>query len=71
MLTDPNPCEIAAMNTAGERAGEYLESLGKSDLAAMSDEEWRTLIAVTCGGYVESLLQQRADAIAGAERIAA
>jgi hypothetical protein len=54
-MIDPNEHELAAMEHAGEMAGEYLDSLGKSDLAAMTADEWRTLIEVICGGYVDRL----------------
>lgn len=54
-MIDPTKHEIEAMEHAGDMAGEYLDSLGKTDLAKMSQDEWRTLIEVVCGGYVEKL----------------
>ena len=45
--------------TTNERAameqGEYLDSLGKSDLAQFSLEEWQTLIEVIVTGYCDHL----------------
>lgn len=60
-MIDPTENETAALEAAGERAGEYLESLGKSDLAAMSGEEWRTLIEVIVTGFTDRL-RELADA---------
>jgi hypothetical protein len=54
-MIDPLPSEIEAMSYAGEQAGEYLESLGKTDLSKMSVEEWSTLINVVCSSYVDRL----------------
>lgn len=60
-MTDPNAAEIAAMQHAGAMGGEYLESLGRTDLATLTPEEWHTFIAAVCGGYVDSLLRQHAE----------
>jgi hypothetical protein len=54
-MIDPTPNEQAAMAAGGEAAGAYLESLGQSDLARLSVEEWRTLIEVIVTGYCEAL----------------
>ncbi len=54
-MIDPTPNERAAMRHGGEMAGEYLESLGKSDLALFSIEEWQTLIEVIVTGYCDHL----------------
>jgi hypothetical protein len=35
--------------------GEYLESIGKTDLAQLSLEEWHTLIEVIVTGYCDHL----------------
>src|SRR4051812_15700446 len=53
IMIDPTPLERSAMDYAGEQAGEYIEALGKSDMAAMSAEEWGTLINVVCSAYFE------------------
>lgn len=57
-MTDPTPYEQAAMEHAGGMAGEYLESLGKTDLAKLTPEEWATFINVTCTGYIDSIQEQ-------------
>lgn len=54
-MIDPTPNEQTAMAAGGEAAGAYLESLGQSDLARLSVEEWRTLIEVIVTGYCEAL----------------
>ena len=54
-MIDPTPNEAAAMEAGGMAAGEYLESLGKSDLAALSIAEWRTLLEAVVTGYCDAL----------------
>ena len=39
----------------GDAAGEYLESLAKSDLATLSPAEWRQLIEIVVTGYCDTL----------------
>jgi Family of unknown function (DUF6511) len=47
--------EVAAMRAASPTAGEYVESLGKTDLAAFSEDEWLTLIEVIVTAYSDAL----------------
>ena len=54
-MIDPTPNEIAAMQAGGQLAGEYLESIGKSDLVTLTTEEWSTLIEVVVTGYCDTL----------------
>lgn len=54
-MIDPTQHELEAMEHAGAMGGEYLEQLGKTDLAALSFEEWSTFIDAVCTGYVEKL----------------
>lgn len=54
-MIDPTPNERAAMEAGGIAAGEYLESLARTDLASLSVEEWRTLIEVIVTGYCDAL----------------
>jgi len=37
-----DPYEIDAVKAAGETAGEYLDGIDKTDLAELSEDEWRT-----------------------------
>ena len=54
-MIDPTPNERAAMAHGGVMAGEYLDSLGRTDLAQLSTEEWHTLIEVIVAGYCDHL----------------
>ncbi|HMQ92667.1 MAG TPA: DUF6511 domain-containing protein [Amaricoccus sp.] len=58
-MIDPTPNEQAAMAAGGDAAGEYLESLARSDLATLSPAEWRQLIVVT--GYCDTLRELAAQ----------
>jgi hypothetical protein len=66
-LTDPNEFERAAMEAASDRAGEFIDSLGRPDMSTWSPNQWRQFIEAICGGYVESLLVQQAR-LAGSVR---
>jgi len=59
-MIDANEHEIAAMMHASDRAGEFIESLGKTDMAAWSREQWGQFIEVICTGYVDKLVDLRA-----------
>ena len=61
-MIDPSPEEIAAIEAASPIAGEYLESIGKSDLAKMDESEWLTFLEVVITAYQDSILQGRANA---------
>ena len=54
-MIDPTPNERAAMAHGGAMGGEYLDSLGKTDLTQLSLEEWQTLIDVIVTGYCDHL----------------
>ena len=54
-MIDPTPNEQAAMAAGGDAAGAYLESLGRSDLATLSQPEWRQLIEIVVTGYCDTL----------------
>lgn len=70
-VTDPNAIELAAMAHASDRAGEYIESLRKTDMAKWTPDEWASFIEVICGGYVDSLCQQQAAAMEALSRVQA
>ena len=53
-MIDPTPNEQAAMAAGGDAAGAYLESLGRSDLATLSQPEWRQLIEIVVTGYCDT-----------------
>lgn len=54
-MIDPSDAEKDALALAGERGGEYLDALQKTDLATMTEQEWLTFVGCVCGGYVEGL----------------
>jgi len=45
-MFDPTPYERAALLIASDAAGEFLEATGKTDLATLSPEEWRSFLEV-------------------------
>ena len=51
LMIDPTTRELAAMRAAGPKAGEYIESLGKTDMALFTVEEFTTLIQVIVSAY--------------------
>lgn len=54
-MIDPTEQESAAMRAASPLAGEYIDSLDKTDLVQFTEEEWMTLIEVVVTAYVEAL----------------
>lgn len=58
-MVDPNDQEMAAMRRAGQIAGEYIEAVGRSDMATWSEEDWKGFIEAICGAYVDCLVEQQ------------
>ncbi len=56
-MVDPTERELAAMRAAAPAAGEFIESLGKTDLTLFTVEEFLTLIQVIVGGYLTAKRQ--------------
>lgn len=54
-MIDPTPNEAAAMIAGGRMGGEYLESIGKSDLATLTETEWDVFIEAVVTGYCDHL----------------
>jgi hypothetical protein len=54
-MIDPTRHERAAMDRAVEMAGEYVESLGRTDLMTWSPEEFATLIEVIVTAFTDRL----------------
>ena len=54
-MVDPTPHERAAMDHAVAMAGEYVESLGRTDLMAWSSEEFAALIEVIVTAFTDRL----------------
>lgn len=55
MMVDPTENEIAAIVAAAPVLGEYVESIGKTDLAAMTEDEYMTAIEVVVTAYQDKL----------------
>jgi hypothetical protein len=58
-MVDPNDQEVAAMRAAGDIAGQYIEAVGRADMATWSEADWRGFIEAICGAYVDSLVEQQ------------
>ncbi len=57
-MVDPDEHETAAIAAASPMAGEYLESIGKTDLAVLTEVEWLTLLDVIVTAYQDELARQ-------------
>lgn len=57
-MIDPTPHEIAAIEAASDPAGQYIESLGRSDMATWSRDEWLGFIEVVVTGYSDALRER-------------
>jgi hypothetical protein len=51
IVIDPTKPELDALMQAGYAAGEYLESIRKTDLATLSEGEWTTFLGVVISKY--------------------
>jgi len=56
-MIDPSPNETSAMQFGGQMGGEYLESIGKTDLAMLTETEWDRFIDTVVTGYCDHLRQ--------------
>ena len=54
-MIDPTPNETAAMVEGGKAGGAYLDNLGRTDLAQLTEEEWDTFVEVIVTGYCDHL----------------
>lgn len=54
-MIDPTPNESEAMTVGGQQGGEYLESIGKSDLTKLTETEWDRFIDAVVTGYCDHL----------------
>lgn len=55
VMIDPDEHETKALDYASEMGGEYVESLGKANLADFTGEEWATLIECIVTNYGDKL----------------
>jgi hypothetical protein len=54
-MIDPTPNESEAMTVGGQQGGEYLENIGKSDLATLTETEWDCFLDAVVTGYCDHL----------------
>jgi len=54
-MIDPTPNESEAMTVGGQQGGEYLESIGKTDLATLTETEWDRFLDAVVTGYCDHL----------------
>jgi hypothetical protein len=52
---DLDAFEVMALSDAGGAAGEYLESIGKTDLGALESEEWVTFLKTVLNEFGEAM----------------
>lgn len=60
-MIDPNTHELNALAAAGADGGAYVESLGKTDLARFTAQEWDTLVEVIVTAFQDHLREAYAD----------
>ena len=60
-MIDPNQHETNALAAAGVTGGEYVESIGKTDLASFTEREWSTLVDVIVTAFQDHLRTAYAD----------
>jgi hypothetical protein len=60
-MIDPNKHETAALAAAAVTGGEYVEAIGKTDLATWTVPEWATLVDTIVTAFQDSLRAAYAD----------
>jgi hypothetical protein len=60
-MIDPTPNEKSAMNNGGRMGGEFLESIGKTDLATLTIAEWDCFVEAVVTGYCDHLRELAAE----------
>ena len=55
MSLDIQLFEIKAALIGGQYAGEYLDSIGKTDLAKLTKQEWERFCSVMCVNYHQAM----------------
>jgi hypothetical protein len=70
-MVDPNEHELAAMAMASDAAGAFIDSLGKTDMARWTPQQWHQFIETICGGYVDHLCELQAKINASLAKVQA
>ena len=68
-MVDPNEFELAAMRRAGDAAGEFIDALGRTDMAQWAPAEWSSFVETICGAYVDALIDQQIAVNAAASKV--
>ena len=58
-MIDKDDEERGALQEAGQEGGAFVESLGRTELAAWTPEEWATLVEVIVTAYQDALFRAR------------
>lgn len=58
-MIDPNEQEVAAMRAASNIAGQFIEAVGRTDMATWSAADWHGFVEAICGAYVDALIEQQ------------
>jgi hypothetical protein len=58
-MVDANEQEVAAMRAASDIAGQFIEAVGRTDMATWSAPDWHGFVEAICGAYVDSLVEQQ------------
>ena len=55
-MRDPNQAEIEGMIAGGDAGGAFLESIGKTDLAALDFDQWMSFVETVIRTYEKTCL---------------
>ena len=58
-MVDPNDLEVAATKVAADIAGQYIDAVGRTDMATWSPADWHGFVEAICGAYVDALVEQQ------------
>jgi hypothetical protein len=56
-MNDLQGFEIMALEYAGQMGGEYLDSIGKTDLATLTQDEWKIFIQCVCLNFTHKRIE--------------
>lgn len=56
-MIDPTEHEVEAIMAASEPAGQYIEALGRTDMATWSSDEWLGFLEAVVTGYENRLAE--------------
>lgn len=56
-MVDPSPNEITALLSTSDPAGSYLEQIGKTDLAVLTEDEWMSFLEVVVSAFQDKMAE--------------